>query len=111
MALYMVLYLGSHPDSDNDDCWYGFDFDSKEEAIKAFLAPVEDRTHCPARDVAYVEIDGLEDSELAQLKINRVRANPTFKKSSRSDDDDWKREAAQQAGMAFGCEGYNDYYG
>ena len=109
--LYTVLYFGSHPDSDNDDCWYGIDFDSKEEAIKAFLAPVEDRTHCPASDVAYVEIDGLEDSELAQLKLSRVRKNPLGKNRAKSDNEDWKREAAQQAGMAFGVEGYNDYYG
>lgn len=28
-----------------------------------------------------------------------------------SDDDDWKHERAMQAGMAFGCQGYNDEMG
>lgn len=27
------------------------------------------------------------------------------------DDDDWRQEQAMQAGMAFGCDGYNDYMG
>lgn len=29
----------------------------------------------------------------------------------RDDCDDWKREAAMHAGMAFGCRGYNDAMG
>lgn len=103
MALYTVLYFGSHPDLDNDDCWQGFDFDSKDKAIEAYHVNPSDPS------VRYIEIDGLEDSELESLKITRVRKNPLGK--ARMNDDEWKREAAMQAGMAFGCEGYNDYYG
>ena len=39
-----------------------------------------------------------------------VRLVPPLKETE-DDDDDWKREGAMQAGMAFGCDGYNDYYG
>lgn len=32
-------------------------------------------------------------------------------KRARRRDDDWTRERAMQAGMAFGCDGYNDEMG
>lgn len=47
---------------------------------------------------AYIELDG--------PGVNRVRKNPGYRPES--DTDDWQREQAMQAGMAFGCQGYND---
>jgi hypothetical protein len=39
---------------------------------------------------------------LKKPKKSRVR---------REVDDEWRREQAMQAGMAFGCDGYNDEMG
>lgn len=36
---------------------------------------------------------------------------PGFYWQSDNRDDDWRREQAMQAGMAFGCDGYNDAMG
>jgi len=92
---YNVNYWGSHPDEENDDCWSGDDFHSKEEALICFNKDADD-------GIAYIEIDGPD--------IHDVRKNPAFNPSE-DDDDDWKTERAMQAGMAFGCAGYNDAMG
>jgi hypothetical protein len=101
---YSVNHWGSHPDEENDDCHTGEDFDSLDEALKAYHTNPSDRS------VAWIEIDGLEDSELKKLGISRCRKNPKHRKT-RDDDSDWKREQAMQAGMAFGCDGYNEAMG
>jgi hypothetical protein len=102
---FSVSHWGSHPDEENDDCFTGEDFDSLEEAIEAFHADPGDSS------VKYIELDGLEDSELSKHGISsRYRKNPNYRKT-RDDDSDWKRENAMQAGMAFGCDGYNEAMG
>lgn len=102
---FSVSHWGSHPDLENDDCFTGEDFDSLDEAIKAFHADPKDRS------VEYIEIDGIEDADLSKHGLtSRYRRNPNFRRS-RDDDSDWKREQAMQAGMAFGCDGYNEVMG
>ena len=112
---FTVLYWGSHPDEDNDDCFTGHDFDTKEEAIAFFQGEVQDppgKLGYYLHDVAFVEIDGIEDTDLALLDIKRVRQNPSFQaKKSHQDDGEWQREIANQAGMEFGIHGYNDAMG
>lgn len=100
---YSVTFWGSDPDLQNDDCWYGCDFSSRAEAEQAYAAPVANIRNCPARDVAFIEIDGPD--------IHAKRANPSFKPAKRSSRDEWASERAMQAGMAFGCDGYNDEMG
>ena len=39
--MYSVEAWGSHPDEDNDDCWYGSDHESLREAMDAYLATPE----------------------------------------------------------------------
>jgi hypothetical protein len=97
---YTVLFFGSHPDEENDDCWYGMDFASEAEAELAFSADVENIKHCPARDVAYIMLD--------TEKVNKIRANPSFRPERKSDS---CNEHAMQAGMMGGCEAYNDAMG
>lgn len=101
MELYNVLFFGSHPDLENDDCWYGTDYATQAEALLAFEAMVKDLNNCPARDVAYIMIDGPD--------INKIRANPSFRKSG--SDHSWQREFAMQAGMLGGCQAYNEAMG
>jgi len=92
---YSVNFWGSHPDEENDDCWDASDFESKEEALLCF-------EHDARESVAYIEIDGPD--------IHDVRKNSAYNPSE-DNDDDWKQERAMQAGMAFGCAGYNDAMG
>jgi hypothetical protein len=98
---YVVSFWGSRPDAGNDDCWTAFDFATLEEALAFFNAPVFPK-HCPASDVAWIEIDG--------EYINRARKNPDFRPDSTDRNNrEWQNETRQQAAMAFGVEGWNDY--
>lgn len=101
--MYSVNLWGSHPDDDNDDCWTGLEFATVEEAKEC---AANWREHFPLEvdaDVAYIEIHGGFGSELIK--------NPRHKRAKHIENGEWKREAAMQAGMAFGCAGYNDEYG
>jgi hypothetical protein len=102
---FSVDHWGSHPDEENDDCYTGEDFDDLFLALQAYFTDPSDRS------VAYVEIDGLEDSDLRRLGIPRARKNPRFVPSPPSSNGEWQREQAMQAGMAFGVDGYNDIMG
>ena len=84
--MYSVLYWGSHPDLENDDCWTGLDFDTLAEAELAFN---QDPPAFCFRCTQYVEIDGPD--------INKTRLNPHYKPSK--DDKDWEREIRHQAAM------------
>ena len=102
---YAVNLWGSHPDAENDDCYTGADFETREEAEAVFENPwsVFDRTYYES-SVAVFEIDGPD--------VYKTRENAEHVPTSGDDfDDDWRREIAMQAGMAFGCDGYNDVMG
>lgn len=96
---YAVLFFGSHPDIENDDCWYGEDFDTLDEAIAKFREPPHDSS------VEWIMLDGAEGPN----GDNLMRRNPSFRRSR--DDGEWAREQAMQAGMAGGCDAYNDAMG
>lgn len=98
---YSVSVFGSHPDEDNDDCWTGEDYATKDEALAAFNS---EEPWIIDRDNAFIMIDGPD--------INETRPNPHFvAKAKRPDSGSWQREIAMQSGMAFGCDGYNDAMG
>ncbi len=118
---FSVTLWGSNPDeTDNDDCWTGENYATRDEAIQVYRALcgsiANEFGHAEgcALDKAcghweFVEIDGPD--------VHEVTANPDQKKCrahrrelARSDDE-WRRERAMQAGMAFGCDGYNDEMG
>ena len=99
MSKYRVDHWGSHPDLENDDCFTGDDFEALEEAkASKFYA----RGHY---SVQYIVLDGPD--------IHEVRKNPNYSaKACRFDDSSLERsERAMQAGMAFGCQGYNEEMG
>ncbi len=100
--MFSVNYWGSHPDNENDDCWTGEDFDDLAAARAYFNARIDSAycIHC----TEYIELTGPD--------VYEVRRNPDFRAERAGRDDcDWKRECAMQSAMAFGCDGYNDYYG
>lgn len=97
MKEYSVLHWGSHPDKDNDDCYVGSDYETKEEALAEFRLDA-------SFEIAYIEIDGPD--------IHDLRSNPKYsRKEIRLDDAAARSEYAMQAGMAFGCDGYNEAMG
>lgn len=93
---YSVLEFGSHPDSGNDDCHTGQDFATLAEARGAYLA-------ISKPGVAFVMLDG--------PGVNEVRPNPCYRAPRCADGDDGRYEMAMHAGMAFGCDGFNDALG
>lgn len=93
--LYAVNHWGSHPSKDNDDCYDGKDFDAYGEAIDFYNTDA-------GRDVEYIEFDG--------PGVYLIRRNPEFN-PTKDDYSAERSEAAMQAGMAFGCQGYNDVMG
>jgi len=95
---YSVNQWGSHPDAGNDDCFTGEDFLTREEAEAAFDKEVHD---CY---VMYIELDGPD--------VHEVRRNPHYSRRQIALDEAAERsERAMQAGMAFGCQGYNEAMG
>jgi len=110
---YSVLLFGSHPDLDNDDCWTGADFDSREEAEQCFanLSTAFGRT--VIGDSEYITLvgpwDGSDDADCFAPVKEQIRRNPDFVPSR--DDGEWRREAAREAGMLHGIDAYNDFMG
>lgn len=106
---YTVNYWGSHPDEENDDCWTGEDYATREEAEAAYAD--DNPTYTNGRSIggwAYVEMDGPD--------VHKVRKNPAYnearaRREAEAEDRAWRREMAMEAGMAFGCDGYNDAMG
>lgn len=106
---YAVNYWGSHPDAGNDDCNSGFDYATREEAEAAYANddPRYENGR-PVTDWVYVEIDGPD--------VNKCRKNPNYdearaRREAEAEERAWRREMAMEAGMAFGCDGYNDMMG
>lgn len=97
LANYSVNLWGSHPDSNNDDCCTGWDFETLTEARERF--EVERNGY----DLPFVELTGPGVYEVARTK-NVVDAR-------RDDRSDWNREIAMEAGMLHGIDAYNDIQG
>jgi hypothetical protein len=109
---YSVTLWGSNPDStDNDDCWTGAEFAAREEAVACYSAicaspTFGDLPRACGYDWEFVMVDGPD--------VHAVTANPDQRAQRarrRRDDSEWNREIANQTGMAFGCDGYNDAMG
>lgn len=116
---YSVDLWGSNPDeTDNDDCWTGENFATLDEALACYralagsignFALADQLDKVTGYDWEFVVIDGPD--------VHDVSPNPDqprqrrHRRERQADDREWKREQAMQAGMAFGCDGYNDEMG
>ena len=138
--VWSVNFWGSHPDKGEDNCHTGFDFDTEAEARECFSAYTGNPTALKAvrkkyvlehgekhwewwitdlaRSAPYVELVGFSrysgatpDESSAGQEVGEVWCYLP----SADDSDDYERmcqsEAAMQAGMAFGVDGYNDAMG
>ena len=109
---WTVCLWASHPDDGNDDCVIGTDPLSQEAAEACFAALAIGR---PVGTLA-VQLDRNAGRWLIAVLegpgVWRDAANPSPRSARREEDDaEWRRERAMQAGMAFGCDGYNDEMG
>lgn len=100
--MYQVRFYQSHPSEDNDDCITGEDYDSHEAAMAAFEQ--QPPTWSNGRPILcqWIVLDGPDE--------HLERRNPDWRAVA-DDDDDWRRERANQAGMAGGAEAFNDAMG
>lgn len=115
---YQVTYCGSDDPATNDDAYYGADCETWEGATFAFLARVPNPSHTPSHRVAHVFLEKVTGRTGYDVEIEVLadRPNPDHDaarcaRESKVDDRAWQSERAMQAGMAFGCDGYNDVMG
>jgi hypothetical protein len=113
---YSVTLWGSNPDAtDNDDCWTGDDYATRDAAIAAYrevvMFPDDSQLAkvCGRGGWEYVMIDGPEVHEVTQ-NPDRPSCARSRRELDRSDRE-WQRERATEAGMLHGIEAYNDEMG
>jgi hypothetical protein len=111
---FYVNLWGSHPDDDNDDCWTGEEFDTLEEAQAAFARP--ETIECDYfqntmhdRSTVFIEVGRhVGKNGVETLDVRRLRPDSPKRKDN---DDDWRREIANEAGMLHGVEAFNEVMG
>lgn len=110
---YSVTTWGSHPDAGNDDCWQGGDFASESEARIDFnLAILGDGYGVDRESTAYIMLDGPDLREIVAFgPYHTPAAQAARARRERAEREADRRERAMEAGMAFGCDGYNDAMG
>lgn len=120
---FTVLLWSVDPDVDGNDPDMGADFATLEEAIACYRAlAMFPTTGHAARSPdsatmaknytgvwSHVMIDGPGVHEVTAQPDRR--ALERYRKHLRLEDDGARTERAMQAGMAFGCDGYNDEMG
>lgn len=101
---YAVNYWCSKPGT-NDDCNTGEDYATEAEALKAYAdaEALFATKWSPVYKGEWFELDG--------PGIHQERPAKSNTPCPPDDDSDWQSEIAMQAGMAFGCDGYNDAMG
>lgn len=112
---YSVTTWGSHPDLDEDTCWTGSTAPTLAEArdyLARERATAEACEGYGGGNTSHVMLDGPGVHEVYAVASyhepgaaqRRAREHARELAAERS-------ERAMQAGMAFGCEGYNDEMG
>jgi hypothetical protein len=112
---FSVTLWGSNPDeTENDDCWTGESYATRDEAVLAYRNVVmfphlDQLVAACGNNWEFVMIDGPDTHE-----VTANADQPTQERHRREaarGDAEWRNERAMQAGMAFGCDGYNDEMG
>jgi hypothetical protein len=111
---FYVNLWGSHPDNDNDDCWIGIEFNTLKEAQAAFVHPelIESNYFQQSlhdRGTVFIAV-GRDDGKngVETLDVRRLRPDAPKREDN---DDDWRREMANEAGMLHGVEAFNEVMG
>lgn len=107
---YSVNFWASHPENGNDDCNCGEDFDTEIEALIAYNDPffwVTERSRKSFKG-SYIELDG---PGVYEVKMRPGFDVAAYERELERELREERQEFAMQAGMAFGCDGYNDAMG
>lgn len=76
--VYYVNVYGSNPNQNEDNCWFGIEFNSREAAEAAYANPSSLCTWHKLTEGEYVEIDGPDVHKARPLKRGEwVRSKPT----------------------------------
>lgn len=116
MKKYFVEHWGSHPDDDNDDCWSGEDYDTLDEARAAFNKAIKEGVGYVTAYIVLGISYGRNEAGVYEIDNLAVVANPDHDPARRqrereASDRAWRREIALEAGMAGGCDAYNEVMG
>jgi hypothetical protein len=107
VKMFSVCLWESHPDNGNDDCSTGEDFATEAEA-RACLANLDGTFNMRYYRLSpFIELDGPGVYEV----LERPGVVARRKREFRDDFNAERHENAMMAGMAFGCQGYNDAMG
>lgn len=121
---FSVTLCGRHPHAEDfDDAHTGEEYATLEEARAIFDAPnpieaLSRGNADPERFISYYQgctpyvwLLGPEDEVPGGEQIREMPGAQKMLKRLAADDGEWRREQAMQAGMAFGCQGYNEAMG
>lgn len=104
---YSVNLWSAHPESGEDACDTGTEFATLEEA-RACMADLDKYFNMRYfRTSPWVELDGPDVYEV----VYDAEAHKRMQKERAAYEEMERRERAMQAGMAFGCQGYNEEMG
>jgi len=101
---YEVNEWGSEPGT-NDDCNTGADYATEAEARAAFESWTTRSTY------VIVELIEVSEGSFRELARRELGDKAKAEREAEADKRAWRREMAMEAGMAFGCDGYNDAMG
>ncbi len=100
MSNCTVNLWGSNPDAENDDCWTGLDFATREEALAAFRGNARDLKLADAlTEGEWLEIDGPDINETRPLTRDEWQRS---RREARLDDSLAASEALWEGRMLHG---------
>lgn len=105
--VYGILVKGSHLNSGEDDIFTGANYSTREEADRVFEALERGDYEAAGYKGTYpgCRIYLLEDDVLIRA------SNIPGKRTETTDDSEWRREIAMEAGMLHGVDAYNEVMG
>lgn len=113
--MHTIILRNSNPSLCNDDLVMSEDFETYADAKSAFDKPSE-LPQGIQREIRSAALQGYElwmelDSENGYESKCICEETERGAEYRRREDEMWRREQAMEAGMAFGCDGYNDFMG
>lgn len=110
---YGVSLCWHDPFEDNDCQAMGEDYETREEAERLYadlsLMSGNAWWRCATRECPWVAL--FEDGRLIKCRCHNEELRKRREAEEAEQDDLWRRETAQIAGMTFGANAYNDSMG
>lgn len=97
--MYTVNLYGSNPSLENDDCWTGEQFETKGEALAAYLNARETFESHTLNEGEWIEVDGPDIHLERPLSKGEWHCS---RKQNRLDDSLWASESMWEHRMLHG---------